>query len=162
MLSNDQNCMNHLRNFCLLLISLHTLIACGQKQEQVQSAPAKGNPEAEYVNHDAFTEEEVIVSSSGFSLPGTLSIPKGDGPFPVIVLVHGSGPHDRDETIYGNKPFRDLAWGLASKGIAVMRYEKRAKVAPMSYANKIFTVKEEVTDDAIAALQLAQTHSRIN
>ena len=58
---------------------------------------------------------------------GTLSMPAGDGPFPAVVLVHGSGPNDRDETIGPNKPFKDLAWGLASQGIAVLRYDKRTK-----------------------------------
>ena len=54
-------------------------------------------------------------------------MPVGDGPFPAVVLVHGSGPHDRDETIGPNKPLRDVADGLASRGIAVLRYEKRTR-----------------------------------
>ena len=49
-----------------------------------------------------------------------------------MVLVHGSGPNDRDETVGASKPFRDLAWGLATKGVAVLRYEKRTK----AYAEK--------------------------
>ena len=48
-------------------------------------------------------------------------------PFPGVVLVHGSGPNDRDESIGPNKPFRDLAEGLASRGIAVLRYDKRTR-----------------------------------
>ena len=64
-------------------------------------------------------------------LPGTISMPRGDGPFPAVVLVHGSGPNDRDETIGPNKPFRDLAGGLASQGIAVLRYEKRTRQHPL-------------------------------
>ena len=55
-------------------------------------------------------------------------IPNGKGPFPGVVLVHGSGAHDRDETLGPNKPFRDLAEGLASCGVAVLRYEKRNHV----------------------------------
>ena len=47
---------------------------------------------------------------------------------PAVVLVHGSGPNDRDESVGGVKPFRDLAWGLASKGVVVLRYDKRTKV----------------------------------
>jgi uncharacterized protein len=57
-----------------------------------------------------FTEESVTVGAGEWALPGTLSMPVG----PVaaaIVLVHGSGPNDRDETLGPNKPFRDLAWG---------------------------------------------------
>ena len=71
---------------------------------------------------------DVTVGSAGSSLPGTLVLPRGPGPFPALVLVAGSGPQDRDETIGPNKTFRDLAWGLASRGIAVLRYEKRNHV----------------------------------
>lgn len=121
---------------------------------------APGKPPAykppEYVNINAFVEKGVIVGSGKWALHGTLTIPKGNGPFPALVLVHGSGPNDRDETVGSNKPFRDLAWGLASKGIAVLRYEKRTKehaseLIPIK--NKI-TVKEETIDDAVAAISL--------
>jgi hypothetical protein len=77
------------------------------------------------------------------------------------VLVHGSGPNDRDETVGANKPFRDLAWGLASKGVAVLRYEKRTKEHADTYKTKghgELTVKEETVDDAVsAAAQLRAT-----
>src|SRR2546421_397489 len=76
---------------------------------------------------DAIKETEVTVGKGEWVLPGTLPLPTGDGPFPAVVLVHGSGPHDRDETIGPSRPFRDLAGGLASQGIAVLRYEKRTK-----------------------------------
>jgi pimeloyl-ACP methyl ester carboxylesterase len=58
-------------------------------------------------------------------LAGTLTLPKGPGPFPVAVLIVGSGPHDRDETIFGHKPFLVLADDLTRRGIAVLRYDKR-------------------------------------
>lgn len=110
-----------------------------------------------YVHRDRFEEREVTVGErSGWDLPGTLTVPKGDGPFPALVLVHGSGPNDRDETLGPNKPFRDLAWGLASNGVAVLRYDKRTKVyaARMSAKADSITVKEEVIDDALAAVEL--------
>src|SRR5262245_42652313 len=50
-----------------------------------------------YARRDAFTEKEVTIGEGRWALPGTLSLPKGEGPFPAVVLVHGSGPHDRDE-----------------------------------------------------------------
>jgi dienelactone hydrolase len=111
------------------------------------SAPA-------YVTASAFRDEAVIVDAGGWPLPGTLSLPNGDGPFPGVVLVHGSGPNDRDESIGPNKPFRNLAEGLASRGIAVLRYDKRTR----THAGRIaglrgFTVKEEVVDDAVAAVK---------
>jgi len=111
---------------------------------------------AAYVKPDTFTESEVTVGSAPWVLPGTLSMPKGDGPFPAVVLVAGSGPMDRDETIGPNAPLRDLAWGLASSGIAVLRYDKRTKVYAAEMAADVasITVKEETTDDAIAAIEL--------
>lgn len=80
----------------------------------------------DYVDDEMFGEMEVTIGSGKWELPGTLTLPKRTRKPPVAVLVHGSGPHDRDETIGPNKPSMDLAWGLASKGIAVMRYEKRS------------------------------------
>jgi dienelactone hydrolase len=108
---------------------------------------------AAYVKPDAFKDTEVVVGSGEWTLPGTLSMPVGKGPFPAVVLVHGSGPNDRDETISVNKPFRDLAEGLASRGVAVLRYDKRSKVYPGKLGSS-FTVKEEVVDDALAAVAL--------
>ncbi len=113
-------------------------------------------PSAAYVDPDAFTETDVTVGMEPWALPGTLSMPKGDGPFPAVVLVAGSGPQDRDETIGPNKPLRDIAWGLASSGIAVLRYDKRTKAhqAEMAPVAATITVKEEVLDDAVAAVDL--------
>lgn len=115
---------------------------------------------ASYTKTDSFSERQVTVGSGEWALPGLLTLPNGPGPFPAVVLVHGSGPNDRDETIFTNKPFRDLAEGLATQGIAVLRYDKRTKVYGQQMAEAIdkITVKEEVTDDALAALdQLRRT-----
>jgi dienelactone hydrolase len=116
-------------------------------------APAKAPPVAwsapPYATPNAFGEHDVTVGTAP-SLPGTLTVPKGTGPFPAIVLVHGSGPNDRDETIGGVKPFKDLAWGLASKGVVVLRYVKRSKHSPTG----IVTQKEEVLDGAHDAIEL--------
>src|SRR5688572_19769573 len=76
--------------------------------------PADKTPVAElpsYAKPELFTETEVTVGAGEWALPGTLTVPKGAGPFAAVVLVHGSGPNDRDEAIGPNKPFRDLAWG---------------------------------------------------
>ena len=123
-----------------------------QSQPRVDwSAPAYASP-------SVFEERETVVVSDTYRLPGTLSLPKGAGPFPAIVLVHGSGPQDRDETIGQNKPFKDLAWGLASRGVAVLRYTKRTLLMAESKTSlpSVFTVKQETVDDALAAVaQLA-------
>ena len=107
-----------------------------------------------YANPTSYTEREVTVGSGEWALPGTLEMPVGTGPFPALVLVHGSGPNDRDETILANKPFKDLALGLASRGIAVLRYDKRSKVYPAKLQGVAdFTVKQEVIDDALEAVK---------
>jgi dienelactone hydrolase len=117
----------------------------------------------DYVNLEAFDEVNVTVGTGEWELPGTLTIPKGGEPLPVIVLVHGSGPNDRDETIGPNKPFKDLAWGLGSKGIAVLRYEKRTKEYPkQSAALTNLTVKEEIIDDTIAAVDVLNVTEQID
>jgi dienelactone hydrolase len=109
-----------------------------------------------YVRAAAFQSKETVVGAGEWALPATLTLPVGKGPFPAVVLVHGSGPNDRDETIGPNKPFRDIAEGLASQGVAVLRYEKRTKAHAAKLGSVIskFTVKEEVTDDALAAVAL--------
>jgi len=122
----------------------------------VPASPSASPSPAAYVNPVAFTETEVTVGSAPWALPGTLSMPKGAGPFPAVVLVAGSGPQDRDETIGPNAPLRDLAWGLASSGIAVLRYDKRTKVHAADMAADVanVTVRQETTDDAAAAIDL--------
>jgi uncharacterized protein len=110
----------------------------------------------DYVHSELYTEHEVTVGTGAWQLPGTLALPNGAGPFPAVVLVHGSGPNDRDETLAANKPFRDLAQGLASQGVAVLRYDKRTKVyaAQLAAFTGPFTVQDEVIDDALAAVEL--------
>jgi dienelactone hydrolase len=103
-----------------------------------------------------YTERDTAVVTGKIRLPGTLSIPDGAHAAPAIVLVHGSGPNDRDETVGANKPFRDLAEGLAARGIVVLRYDKRSRVAPFSFMGRSFTVDDEVVDDALSAVTLVR------
>lgn len=126
----------------------------------VPSKPPVEFSSASYVNPKAFRKSDITVGSSEWALPGTLTMPWGVELAPVVVLVHGSGPNDRDESLGPNKPFRDLAEGLSSKGIAVLRYDKRTYKYGQKMASmvKSLTVKEETIDDALAAVeQLRQT-----
>jgi dienelactone hydrolase len=101
-------------------------------------------------------ERDFMVGDGARALPGTLALPNADAPaqgWPAVVLVHGSGAQDRDETIGPNRPFLDIARGLAAQGVVVLRYEKRSKARPQDYAGGDVTIDNETTDDAVAAVQ---------
>jgi len=120
-----------------------------------------------YAKSDSFTEEEVVVGDGEWALPGTLTLPKAAGAakLPAIVLVHGSGPNDRDETIGASKPFKDLAWGLASRGVAVLRYDKVTKTHGARFVAKWgddITLARETIDDALKAVALLRKDPRID
>lgn len=123
-----------------------------QKAESIQEELPEG-----------IIEENIQVG--GLNLQGLLTLPaKASYPLPAVVLVHGSGPSDRDETIRGTKLFRDLAHSFALKGIASARYDKRtyAGFEISKEDEKTFTVKEETIDDAVAAARLLRADPRID
>ena len=96
-------------------------------------------------------------------LPGVLTVPKGEGPFPVVILIHGSGPNDRDETVGSLKPFKDLAEGLAEQGIAVYRFDKRSYVYGKELMNdRQITLMDESVEDAVNAVQLVAAQEKID
>ncbi|WP_316804053.1 DUF3887 domain-containing protein [Pedobacter nototheniae] len=109
-----------------------------------------------YADTNLYVEKSIYLNTPGHQLAAVITTPKNVKNFPVVVFVHGSGPGDMDETVGPNKPFKDMAAGLAAKGIASLRYVKRTLVYPNDFA-KVFTVKEEVLDDASAALAMAKT-----
>ncbi len=102
-------------------------------------------------------ESPIEVTTGNYKLPGTLTRPKGKTHLPIIILVHGSGPQDRDGSIGPNKIYRDIAWRLAAQGIAVLRYDKRTYVYGKASVpeGKEITPDEEVIEDAVSACQLA-------
>jgi dienelactone hydrolase len=116
----------------------------------------------DYVEPARFREEEVTVKTGHFELPGTLTLPVSKEPCAAVVLVHGSGPHDRDETVLGNKPFRDIAWGLGSRGVAVLRYEKRTLKYGMMTDPTTLTLDTEAIDDAVSAARLVMERKEID
>lgn len=98
-----------------------------------------------------FYEEVIQVGHNDNKMNGLITIPKGVENPPVVVLVHGSGTHDLNESIGVNHPFYDIAHGLAEYGIATIRYDKRHAVYPNELPDLInannFTIEDEVTDD---------------
>jgi dienelactone hydrolase len=115
-----------------------------------------------YSKPASFHEIDLIVNSGEWQLPATLTLPNGKGPFPGVVLVHGPGPDDRDETIYSNHMFKDIAEGLASRGIAVLRYDKRTFVYATQMSGTSYTLQQETVEDAVHALSLLRSQPSIN
>lgn len=130
-----------------------------QKIVGVFFAPNKPSNEyslPSYADSSTYVEKSVYLGSGPKQLAAIVTTPKNVKNFPVVVFVHGSGPNDMDETVGPNKPFKDIAGGLATKRIGSVRYVKRTLVHPNDFAGA-FTVKEEVTNDALAAVALAKT-----
>ena len=97
--------------------------------------------------------EEVTFRNNveNFDLAGTLTMPVGNGPFPAVVLITGSGAQDRDETIFGHKPFKVIADYLTHNGIAVLRYDDRG--TGKSKGNAAEATSVDLADDAEAAVE---------
>ena len=118
----------------------------------VLTPPPEAKPDA------GFVEREVQFPSGTLKFPATLCLPaNAKGKVAMVVLVHGSGPNDRDETIGPNKPFRDIAHGLAAAGIGTLRYDKRTYAFKTQIDPKTATVEEETIADAVAGIQYART-----
>lgn len=96
-------------------------------------------------------------ADNSFLLEGTVTFPKGfttEGRFPAVVLVTGSGPQDRDETIGKHKPFRDIAIYLATQGMVVIRYDDRG--VGNSTGDYVNSTSLDFADDALAVWQFAR------
>jgi dienelactone hydrolase len=117
-----------------------------------------------YAAPNRFHEHEVKVGSGPLAVSGTLSLPAhGRGPRPGVVLLSGGGPFDRDETSGQNKPLKDLAWGLASRGVAVVRFDKVTSAHPRQVADAPdFTIAEEYVPHAVAAVHLLQQQPSVD
>lgn len=109
-----------------------------------------------------YDEEEVAYDNpkAGIRLAGTLTTPRGKGPFPAVVLITGSGPQDRNETIFGHKPFMVLADHLTRNGIAVLRVDDRGVGG--STGNTGTATTEDFTEDVLAGVGFLKTRGLID
>lgn len=103
-------------------------------------------------------EKNLTVGQNG----ATLTLPGTSKDYPVVILVHASGPNDRDETVYNTKIFRDIAYGLAEQGIATLRYDKITYTDEMLATSKTLTLDQEVTDDVLRAIDLMKNAEHID
>jgi hypothetical protein len=131
---------------------------------QPVNEPVKPSPVATYVDTTKYIEKDVKFGNEPFILDGKLTIPKSKTPMPVLILVHGSGPNDMDESIGPNKPFRDLALGLASQGVAVLRYNKRTfqHNMAMGQIKDVITLEQETIEDVGFAIDYLKSQAEIN
>lgn len=109
----------------------------------------------------SYTETEVTFENSieKFPLSGTLTLPKGEGPFPAVILVSGSGPQDRNEEILGHKPFWIIADFLTNQGFAVLRYDDRGTGKSKGFFASATSV--ELATDAESALDFMRKNPKI-
>jgi len=141
-----------------LISQLHLLPAGGLAP--APPAPPGSTPPPAVI--PATRVRQIPVGVGSPALRGTLTLPAGNGPFPAVVLVGGSGPGDEDETVGPNKPFRDIALGLAARGIASIRYDKRTRDYPRSLNPRTGTPTQEYVPDALAAIHLLQHQPAVN
>jgi dienelactone hydrolase len=107
-----------------------------------------------YADPKKLTEHDITLGSGPLAVPGTLTLPRGRGPWPGVVLLSGGGPFDRDATSGANKPFKDLAWGLAGRGVAVVRFDKVTFTHGDVFTRPGFTMADEYVPYALDAIRL--------
>jgi pimeloyl-ACP methyl ester carboxylesterase len=125
------------------------------------AAPASQRPQEPKPPFPYRAEEVTFESHAGAAkLAGTLTIPDGKGPFPAAILLSGSGPNDRNEAVFGHKPFLVLADYLTRHGIAVLRYDKRGIRKPR--AEFLQTTPADFADDAEGAFDYLKARPEID
>ena len=129
---------------------------------RIASATPTGWQPPPYADPSRFTEHEISLDTGPLPVPGTLTLPRGTGPWPGVVLLSGGGPFDRDETSGANKPLKDLAWGLASRGVGVARFDLATFVRPGLASAPGFTMSQEYVPHAVAAIRLLQQQSTVD
>ncbi|MGW2663258.1 hypothetical protein ACWCW7_20045 [Nocardia tengchongensis] len=126
------------------------------------AAPAESGWTApDYAAPRRFREREINLGTGDRAVGGTLTMPAGRGPAPGVVLV-ASGPADRDLTTGPNRPFKDLAWGLAGRGVAVLRFDKLTCAHSEFESMAGFTMVEEYLPHALAAVELLRAQRRVD
>lgn len=107
-----------------------------------------------YIDESKFIEEEVEFDCQGYKISGSLIVPKNQRSFPIVIMATGSGPNNRDEKIGANKPFKNIAQGLGSLGVATLRYDKRT-LTHKGLLNDLpnFDIDNEYTEEISSAVE---------
>ena len=130
--------------------------------KRTEKAPELRRPQEPKAPFPYDTEEVSYENrgAQGVRLAGTLTLPKGNGKVPAVLLITGSGPQDRDETLMGHKPFWVLADHLTRQGIAVLRVDDRG--VGKSTGNFAAATSRDFAGDAAAGVRFLQSHARID
>lgn len=109
-----------------------------------------------------YNEEEVVYENkeTGLKLAGTLTFPENGDSFPAVILITGSGPQDRDETLFEHKPFLVIADFLTRNGLAVLRVDDRGVGG--SEGKTSVSTSEDFAGDVIAGVEFLKTREEIN
>ena len=109
-------------------------------------------------------EQKITVGeNTKYPLNGIITIPDAaEEKVPGVVFVHGSGSSNMDEKVFALTPFKDLAEGLAARGIASIRYDKRSFVYKSKITDDVITVKEETIEDAVLATELLKANPAVD
>lgn len=118
----------------------------------------------DYIEVENISMEQITFGKEPFVISGEINYPEGEGPFPVAIIVHGSGASDRDGSVSASTPYKDLSNGLISEGIAVLTYDKRTYTYGSEIATNIdeLTVYEETIEDAGYAFEYLQENAKID
>jgi uncharacterized protein len=142
-----------------LFTALSLLVAASNELSKEVSVPLRPQEPKGAIPYD---EEEVKYSNltAGVTLAGTLTLPRSERPSPAVLLIAGSGPNDRDETVFGHKPFLVLADHLTKQGFAVLRVDKRG--VGQSTGNYDGSTSEDFAADALAGVEYLKTRKEVN
>lgn len=120
-----------------------------------------------YVKSLSFLESKCQFGKKDWEIGGTLTYPRDEQKHPLVIIVHGSGPMDRDGSTGNSKIYRDLAWGLATNGICVFRYDKRSnvhggKLYMEAYKGNDYTPYDEIVEDVLFAIERMKQNPHVD
>jgi pimeloyl-ACP methyl ester carboxylesterase len=120
-----------------------------------------------YTYNKTYSEDDVsfdVLFGTEYTLPGSLIVPEAEVPLPAVIIVHGSGPSDRNGEVGGSAVYYDIAIGLEEAGIASLRYDKRTYVyyEDSDYDMQSFTVYDETIDDVVKAFEFLRLQQGID
>ena len=133
-----------------------TNVPISETRELALKRPQTPKPPFDYDSEDISFEN----AKANVTLAGTLTSPKGDGPFPTVIMISGSGPQDRDETLFNHKPFLIIADHLAKEGFAVYRYDDRG--SHKSTGDFQAATTKDFGDDVMAIVDGLKKHPKVD